>query len=453
MPALLRMPGVAANATDAVLSEWQVAENVDFTADEAIATVETDKANIDIEAEAAGVILRYLVTPGSTVEVGAPIALTGHPGETVSDLDQALRDLGISAEENFDNASNQDMQVEVTAASSHDADVSSPGGDRGTSTQRQFVTPLVRRLAREANLDLSAVSGTGPGGRIVKRDIIALLNAGTSPRTATSSASERTDADTTAATSTAETADGRSSSGGEAAETSRGTVTEREAFTDTPHSRMRKSIASLLTLSKQNAPHFYVRGSARVDALLALRRQLNDVGDVKVSVNDLIIKAAARAHVSVPAMNVIWLDDAVRSFGKVDIAIAVASDRGLMTPVVRDVANRGLSAVSAQTRDLAERARSGKLGQHELEGGSLSISNLGMYGTEEFSAIINPPHAATLAVGAARSEPVVIEGEVAVASVLRVTLSVDHRPVDGAVAAEWMKVFLDILHSPLQIVM
>ena len=450
MPALLRMPGVAANATDAVLSEWQVAENVDFTENEAIATVETDKANIDIEAEAAGVILRYLVTPGSTVEVGAPIALTGHPGESVADLDQALRELGISAEENFDNAPDRDMQVEVAAESNNGIGSSSRIGHRETNTKRMFVTPLVRRLAREANLDLTAVSGTGPGGRIVKRDVVALLNAGNTPRTATPAASQPTRA---AATTATKTADDQVAPVSESAEASQRTNTGKTPFTDFPHSRMRKSIASRLTSSKQNAPHFYVRGSAQVGALLELRRQLNDVGDVKVSVNDLILKAAARAHVSVPAMNVLWLDDAVRSFEKVDIAIAVASDRGLMTPVVRDVANSGLSAVAAQTSDLAERARSGKLGQYELEGGSLSISNLGMYGTEEFSAIINPPHTAILAVGAARSEPAVVEGQVAVASVLRVTLSVDHRPVDGAVAAEWMKTFLDILQSPLQIVM
>ena len=227
--------------------------------------------------------------------------------------------------------------------------------------------------------------------------------------------------------------------------------TPQRGYTDEPHSRMRKAIASRLTQSMQTAPHFYVRGTAEVDELLALRKKINESGDVKISVNDLIVKAAARAHVLVPAMNVIWLDDAVRTFDTVDIAVAVASDRGLMTPVVRDVARRGIAAIASETRDLAERARDGKLKQEELVGGSLSISNLGMFGTEEFSAIINPPHAAILAVGAARSEPVIHDGELAVASVLKVTLSVDHRPVDGAVAAQWMAAFLDVLHSPLKI--
>ncbi|AKS32788.1 2-oxo acid dehydrogenase subunit E2 [Mycolicibacterium goodii] len=426
MPALLRMPGVAANVTDAILSEWQVAENTEFAAADAIATVETDKANVDIEAESAGVILKYLVAPGTTVEVGAPIALTGSPGETVSDIDEALRVLGVMAEENFVNDETSDLP-----ASAAQAPEEAPGGSSyaGANGQRLFVTPLVRRLAAEAGLELSGIVGTGPNGRIVKRDVAALL-AGASAAPASPPVAPPAEPSVPAP------------SVAPAAHT---------GYTDIPHSRMRKSIAGRLAASKQTAPHFYVRGSARVDALLALRKQLNEAGDVKISVNDLIIKAAARAHTLVPAMNVVWLDDAVRQFDSIDIAVAVASDRGLVTPVVRNVGGRGIAAIAADTRDLAQRAREGKLRQDELEGGTLSISNLGMFGTEEFSAIINPPHAAILAVGAARQEPVVVDGELAVASVLKVTLSVDHRPVDGAVAAEWMKAFLDVLQTPLQI--
>lgn len=427
MPALLRMPGVAANATDAILSEWQVAENAEFAKEEAIATVETDKANVDIEAEEAGVILKYLVAPGTTVEVGAPIALTGHPGEKVSDLDQALRDLGAAAEENFGDAGTADLPVDTAAAGQDPA--SNGESYTGSHGKRLFVTPLVRRLVRDADLDLSGITGTGPNGRIVKRDIADLLAAG--PKTVPQAIPVTVD---------------------DAAEPAPApTAAPQSGYTDTPHSRMRKAVASRLAQSKQTAPHFYVRGSAEVDNLLALRKTLNEASDVKISVNDLIVKAAARAHVLVPAMNVIWLDDAVRSFETVDISVAVASDRGLMTPVVRDVGRRSIAAVATDTRDLAERARSGKLKQEELEGGSLSISNLGMFGTEEFSAIINPPQAAILAVGAARNEAVVRDGELAVASVLKVTLSVDHRPVDGAVAAEWMAAFLDVLQNPLTI--
>jgi pyruvate dehydrogenase E2 component (dihydrolipoamide acetyltransferase) len=433
MPALLRMPGVAANATDAILAEWLVAEKSEFAPTDAIATVETDKANVDIEAEAAGVILKHLVAPGTTVEVGAPIALTGQPGETVTDIDQALRDLGVAAEENFGNDATDDVPTDTSMP----AESKNTDAYQGADGKRLFVTPLVRRLVREADLDLAGVVGTGPNGRIVKRDITDLLSRG--PRTGA--------APPPAASTTSATPAAREGAAEDAA------PAPTTGFTDTPHSRMRKAIASRLVASKQSAPHFYVRGSARVDALLALRKQLNEAGEVKISVNDLIVKAAARAHTLVPAMNVIWLDDAVRQFDTVDISVAVASDRGLMTPVVRDVGRRGIAAIATDTRDLAARAREGRLKPAELEGGTLSISNLGMLGTEEFSAIINPPQAAILAVGAVREEPVAVGGELSVASVLRVTLSVDHRPVDGAVAAEWMRAFLGVLQTPLQILM
>jgi pyruvate dehydrogenase E2 component (dihydrolipoamide acetyltransferase) len=218
--------------------------------------------------------------------------------------------------------------------------------------------------------------------------------------------------------------------------------------------RMRAAIAARLTQSKRDIPHFYLRGSCRVDRLLALRSELNEgaTSDAeKVSVNDLVVKAAARAHALVPDMNVIWTGDAIRRFSAVDVAVAVASPGGLITPVVRDVARRSVTAVSTDLGELAERARNGKLSQREIEGGALCISNLGMYGVEEFAAIINPPQSAILAVGAARQEPVVTDGELTVATVMRVTLSVDHRPIDGSVAAEWMRTFVDVVEHPLRI--
>jgi pyruvate dehydrogenase E2 component (dihydrolipoamide acetyltransferase) len=220
---------------------------------------------------------------------------------------------------------------------------------------------------------------------------------------------------------------------------------------DIPHTRLRRAVATRLTQSVTTAPHFYVKGTARVDRLMELRAEVNSGGDVKVSVNDLLVKAMARAHTRVPEMNSIWTDDAIRRFSRVDIAIAVATDTGLVTPVLRDVDALSLTEIARASRDLAERARSGQLRQHELEGGSISISNLGMYGTEEFSAIINPPHSAILAVGAARPEAVVVDGDVSVATVLHATLSVDHRPVDGATAAEWMREFVALLEAPARI--
>ncbi|WP_048468577.1 2-oxo acid dehydrogenase subunit E2 [Mycolicibacterium chlorophenolicum] len=435
------MPAIAAGAETAILSEWQVEEGVDFKKSDTIATVETDKAMVDMEAEDAGVILHFLVDPGTEVEVGAPIALSGSPGESVADVDAALRDLGVSAEPSASNGSAQ--QSSGTTQSDTDGPATNVRAETAQSASqptqhrpggRIFATPLVRRLARDADLDLAAVTGTGPNGRIVRRDIEGLLTQ-TPSSPATAEATEQTE-DAIEATAA-------------------GADTVLAGYKDIPHTRIRSAIAARLTDSKRNAPHFYLRGSCRVDKLLALRKDLNTdaekAGARKVSVNDLVVKAAARAHTLIPAMNVIWTDHAIRQFDAVDIAVAVASERGLVTPVVHDVARRSLTAVSADLNDLAERARLGKLAQREIEGGTFCISNLGMYGTEEFSAIINPPQSAILAVGAALSEPVADNGELSIATIMRVTLSVDHRPIDGSTAAEWMRAFVNIVENPLQI--
>jgi pyruvate dehydrogenase E2 component (dihydrolipoamide acetyltransferase) len=217
---------------------------------------------------------------------------------------------------------------------------------------------------------------------------------------------------------------------------------------------MRRAIADRLSQSKQTTPHFYLRATLRVDRLLRLRAEINDGidgSDGRVSLNDLVVKAVGKAHTMVPEMNVTWRPEAVRQYTGVDVAVAVATDRGLLTPVVRGVDTLSLGAVAASVRDLVERAKSGRLRQEELEGGSVSVTNLGMFGVEEFAAIINPPQAAILAVGAVRSEPVVVDGEVVVGSVLRVTLSVDHRPVDGVVAARWLQAFVTLVENPVRI--
>jgi pyruvate dehydrogenase E2 component (dihydrolipoamide acetyltransferase) len=284
---------------------------------------------------------------------------------------------------------------------------------------------LARRLARDAGLAVEQLRGTGPGGRIVRRDVEAALAA-------------RADAiaEKSPAASPAPAVAGPPAA----------------SYTDQPHTRIRKATAARLTESKREAPHFYLEGTARVDELLALRKRINS-GGAAVSVNDLIVKAAARAHMTVPAMNVIWTAEATRSFATVDVAIAVATERGLLTPVLRGVEAMSLSTLSAASADLAERARSGRLNQAELDGGSLTVTNLGMYGTERFAAIINPPHAAILAVGAARQEPVVDDGALTVGTVMHLTLSVDHRPVDGTVAAQWMQALVSLLEDPVQILL
>jgi pyruvate dehydrogenase E2 component (dihydrolipoamide acetyltransferase) len=292
------------------------------------------------------------------------------------------------------------------------------------ATGRIFSSPLARKIAKDAGLALEDIPGTGPRNRVLRRDVEAALAARI----------------TQAAAPLVE--EGRSP-------VSKPTTPATSAtYDEIPHTRLRKAIAARLQQSKREAPHFYLRATIRADRLVALRAEVNEGGDVRISLNDLVLKAVAGAHVRVPEMNATWTDDAVRRPHSVDIAVAVATERGLVTPVVRDVPSLTVTALAAQVQDLAARARDGKLKQDELEGGTISVTNLGMYAVEDFAAIINPPHAAILAVGAVREEPVVEDGTLVVGKTLKVTLSVDHRPVDGVVAAQWLKAFVDLMEHP-----
>ncbi|MFI6794946.1 2-oxo acid dehydrogenase subunit E2 [Streptosporangium canum] len=419
MARLLHMPEVATSSAEAVLQSWPVSENTSYTAQDVIATIETEKAVVDVEADSDGVILKTLVPEGARVDVGAPIALIGAPGERVADLGALLARLGVATPRP------RDAVVPDTAAVSPPPIGAVPEG----SGHRTFTSPLARRMAAEAGIPVEKITGTGPHGRIVRRDVeAAVVTRDTRPRDVPEP--PRPPADAPVAPQV---------------------PAQARAFTDVPHARMRRAIATRTAESKRSIPHFYLRGTARADALLEVRRQLNDDGPVRISVNDLVVKAVARAHTLVPAMNVIWTEDAVRSFSSVDVSVAVATDRGLATPVVRSAEQLSVSSVASTVRDFVERAKNGRLGQAELEGGTITVSNLGMYGTEEFAAIINPPQSAILAVGAARREPVVGKDTIEVGTVMRVTLSVDHRPVDGAVAAEWMRAFLTLIENPLRI--
>jgi pyruvate dehydrogenase E2 component (dihydrolipoamide acetyltransferase) len=436
MARVLRMPEIAANTTEAVLHGWPVPENTRFSAGDAIATVETAKAVVDVEADADGVMLKTLTTEGAAVEVGQPIAVLGDPGEIVEDLIALLNRLGIAAAPDRPAAGPQggpdraDTRSPAQTAPAKDA----AAADGQAAAARIFASPLARRLAREAGLAPALIQGTGPGGRIVRRDVEAAVSqrataavaAEPSPRAA-GPAVVVTIPDTP--------------------------VIHGSHYTARPHSLMRKAIAARLTASKQTTPHFYVRGTCRVDRLVELRHELNAGGTARVSVNDLVIKAAARAHVLVPALNVVWTPETIRSFAGVDIAVAIAVDSGLVTPVLRSVERTSASAVAGHVRDFAARAKEGRLRPDELEGGTLTITNLGMYGVEEFAAIINPPQAAILAVGAIKKEPVLRDDKVDVGTVMRVTLSVDHRAVDGVPAGEWMTAFVSMIENPLQILL
>ena len=285
-------------------------------------------------------------------------------------------------------------------------------------------------MAGDAGIDLTAVAGSGPRGRIVKKDVEAAIAAGPVPAAVAPAIA------------------------GGPTPAPAGDLPGMPGYDAIPHSMMRKTIARRLTESKQTAPHFYLTVDCRIDELLDLRKKLNaNANDYKLSVNDLIIRAAALALKEVPEANASWFEDAVRMWHTVDISVAVAIDGGLITPIIRGAEGKGLKAISSEMKDLAERARVGKLSPEEYQGGTFSISNLGMFGIKEFSAVINPPQGAILAVGAGEPRPVVVDGALAVGTVMTCTLSVDHRVVDGAVGAAFMQVFKGLIEEPLKMLL
>jgi pyruvate dehydrogenase E2 component (dihydrolipoamide acetyltransferase) len=415
---LLRMPEVAAGGAEAVLHEWSVTERAGFAARDVLATVETDKAVVDVEAEQPGVVVRLLVAAGTSVGVGAPIAVIADPGEPVDDVGAVLAALGVAdaaaSSPDPEGAPDQPASPELPAPLA-EATVAATGlapvpARNGHGKERIFASPLARRLAKERGLELAQLAGTGPGGRIVRRDVEGAQVPSAAPVPA---AADR-------------------------------------GFRDVPHTPMRRAIARRLTESKQTVPHFTLSATLHAGELVRLRAGLAEVG-TPVSVTDLLVKAIGHAHTAVPSVNAIWTADALRRFASVDVAVAVATDAGLLTPVVRGVDRLTVAQIGERTRELAGRARAGGLRQDELEGGAVAITNLGMHGTESFSAIINPPQSAILAVGAIRQEPVVADGALAVGTVVHVTLSADHRVIDGAVAAEWMTAFARAVEQPLRL--
>ena len=430
MAEIIRMPEVLTGTAEAAVQTWSAAIGDALTPGSALAEIETEKAVVEYAAESSGIVGRLLVEEGQNVAVGEPIAVLLAEGEGDAEIDAVLVAAGVKVADAAvaaapapvpeRDAGNEPAETSRTAPS-----VESPG--------RRFVTPLVRRLAKQNDVDLAQLAGSGPGGRIVRRDLENhIASRGAEPTVATQMSP------TPAAT---------------VENLAPPVVSQRGAgYTDVPLDRMRKAIARRLTESKSTVPHFYLTADCRVDELLALRARVNETASRRVSVNDFVLKAVAAALLEVPAANSVWNGDSIRRFDSVDLAVAVATDGGLTTPVVRDVARASLGEVSASVAELAERARGGKLRQHELEGGSFAVSNLGMFGIPSFSAILNPPQAGILAVGAAEKRPVVDgQGELAVATIMTVTLSADHRVLDGAVAAQWLAAFRRFVENPLSI--
>ncbi|MBP6752633.1 MAG: pyruvate dehydrogenase complex dihydrolipoamide acetyltransferase [Alicycliphilus sp.] len=412
MATLLRMPEVAANATHATLAAWSKKEGEPIAAGDCLAEVETDKAIVEISADSAGVMGQWLVPAGQEVEVGAPIAVLLAAGEAAADVQALLQAAGAVA------------TAPAAAAASAVPGTPAPAATTAqASGERLRASPLARRLAAQRGVDLSRLQGSGPGGRIVKIDVERAQAAAPAPALAS--------APVAAAPVAAPAGSGAS------------------AFTEVPHSSMRRTIARRLAESKSTIPHFYLTVECRMERLLALRTEINASASRKISVNDFIVRAVAVALREVPQANVGWTDTAMRQYAQADVAVAVSTDTGLITPIVRAADRKTLSQISAEIADLAARARAGQLRPEEYQGGSFSVSNLGMHGVGAFSAIINPPQAAILAVGASQQKPVVENGELKVGTVMACTLSVDHRAIDGALAAQWLAAFQRAIEAPL----
>ena len=416
----IKLPEVAAGATHAVISSWLVNVGDTIVVGQQLAEIETDKAVVELLAEEAGTVLQLIGKPGDEMEVGSTIAVVGAPGES-ADVPAAEPEAPAAEVPAAPVAAPIATPV-ATPPAAPVAEAPAPAAASG----RQSVSPIARKLAKDSNLDLSQITGTGPGGRIVKRDVLAAAAAGTPAAPATPAAPVPT-------SSSKELASQEYSS----------------TYSTVPHTSMRKAIARRLTESKSTVPHFYLNADCQVDELLALRKKINESSPVKISVNDMVVRAVAAAFMDVPEANVVWTPEAMIKYESVDVSIAVSTDGGLLTPVLRGVEKRSLSNIATTIVDLAERSRAGKLRQEELEGGSFAITNLGMFGTTSFAAIINPPQSGILAVGAASQRPIVVDGELTIANVMSVTLSADHRAVDGALAAKWLAAFKVRIENPL----
>lgn len=443
MATLIRMPEVAAGATEIVLSRWQVAVGASVKVGDVIAEMETEKAVVDYESDAEGTVYKVLVADGASVEVGAPIMILLGEGEDGSAGDALL---GGAAAPVAEVAPIAEVAAPVAAPLASPVIEAAPVIPAAITTPtptsdagRKFVSPIVRKLGAERGVDFNQIAGTGPDGRVVRRDLEAYLASGSPVAAAPASASPESASASTPATAQPAGAPGSA-------------IAKQEyssSYVTVPHTGMRRAIARRLTESKSTVPHFYVTADCKVDSLLELRKRINESSPVKISVNDIVVKAVASALMDVPEANVIFTQEAMHKFESADIAVAVATDGGLLTPVIRGVEKRQLSNLSMEISELAGRARAGKLRQEELEGGSFAVSNLGMFGTKEFAAILNPPQSGILAVGAASPRAIVEDGQVVVANIMTVTLSADHRAVDGAVTAQWLAAFVKRIENPL----
>jgi pyruvate dehydrogenase E2 component (dihydrolipoamide acetyltransferase) len=425
MPIEILMPALSPTMEEGTLAKWLVKEGDTVSSGDLLAEIETDKATMEFEAVDEGVVGKIMVAEGTEgVKVNAVIAVLLEDGESASDMTKAAAEAPAAAPTT--------APVAEAAAPAAVAPTPAPAATAAKDGNRVFASPLARRIAADKGVDLTTMTGSGPRGRIVKADV-----EGASAAPAAVSAP----APTTVAMPASASADAVAK------------MYEDREYTEIPLNGMRKTIAARLTEAKQTVPHFYLRRDINLDALLSFRGELNKqlaARDVKLSINDFIIKACALALQSVPDANAVWAGDRVFNLKPSDVAVAVAIEGGLFTPVLKDAEVKSLSTLSAEMKDLATRAKDRKLAPDEYQGGSFAISNLGMFGIDNFDAVINPPHGAILAVGAGKKKAIVgPDGDLVVATVMSVTLSVDHRVIDGALGALLLNAIVDNLENPM----
>lgn len=409
----IEMPKLSDTMEEGVIAKWNVKEGDTVEAGDIIAEVETDKATMDVEVFDGGTILKIVPGEGDAVPLGGLIAIVGDKGEDISDL--------LEGGESSSAASGEKEEVKQETKAEADKEEASAPAASSSDNGRVKASPLAKKIAEDKGIDLSGVSGSGPEGRIVKKDVEDFKGSGglTTP----------------AASSTP--------------------VPSFESLEskEVKVSQMRKAIARRLSESKFTNPHFYETIDIDMKAAFAARKAMNEANDVKISFNDIVVKACAVALTRHQAINSSWHDDVIMQHGDVNVAVAVAIDEGLMTPVINHADKKGLSQISAETRELAGLARDRKLQPDQMEGSTFTISNLGMFGIEEFTAIINPPNACILAVGAIRDVPVVENGEIVPGKRMKVTLSSDHRVVDGAKAAQFLNTVRNLIENPLSMLL
>ena len=418
MPVNVTMPALSPTMTEGKLARWTKKEGDKIKSGDVIAEIETDKATMEVEAVDEGVLGKILIAEGTEgVAVNTVIAMILEEGETANDIGAAPKAAPAP----------QKVAAPVAETKAASSGAAAPTVKTGS---RVFATPLARRMAAQMGIDLSKVQGTGPHGRIVKAD----LAKGGVPK---------------AADSAPQASAPRAPSAGIDAKKQADLL--GMTYKELPNNNIRKVVASRLLESKQTIPHFYLTVECRLDDLMAARERINAEakGAFKLSVNDFVIKACAMALKAYPAANVSWTDDAVLQFDHADISVAVSTPNGLITPIVKAAETKGLREISNEVKDLAGRAREGKLKPVEFQGGTFSVSNLGMFGISEFAAIINPPQACILAVGAGEEKPYVEDGVIKVGTFMKCTLSVDHRAVDGSVGAEFLQFFKRYIENPV----